>query len=191
VAERAAALLLLLAVAAAPVGAAPAISIIIDDLGDRAGDAAVLALPPAVALSVLPHTPYGAHLARAGTTRGHEVLLHLPMEPAGSQAPGPGVLTADLDRAAFLARLWGDLATVPGARGVNNHMGSRLTRQPEQMRWVMTCFLSTAAPPTRRSPSRSPATSVCAAPSVTASSTTWSSVAPSAPSCSVWSRRRG
>jgi len=140
VAERAAALLLLLAVAAAPVGAAPAISIIIDDLGDRAGDAAVLALPPAVALSVLPHTPYGAHLARAGTTRGHEVLLHLPMEPAGSQAPGPGVLTADLDRAAFLARLWGDLATVPGARGVNNHMGSRLTRQPEQMRWVMTAL---------------------------------------------------
>ena len=135
--ERAAALLLLLAVAATPTVAAPVVSIIIDDLGDRATDTAVLDLPTAVALSVLPHTPHGAALARAGATRGHEILLHLPMEPVGSQLPGPGVLTADLDREAFLARLGTGLASVPGVRGVNNHMGSQLTRQPEQMRWVM------------------------------------------------------
>jgi len=139
--SRAASLLLSLIVAiTAPVAAGPVVSIIIDDLGDRAADVAVLELPSAVALSVLPHTPYGAMLAREAAARGHEVLLHLPMEPVGGQPPGPGVLTSDLDREAFISRLDADLASVPAARGVNNHMGSRLTRQPKQMRWVMTAL---------------------------------------------------
>jgi polysaccharide deacetylase 2 family uncharacterized protein YibQ len=138
VAERTAALLLLAAVLVAPVAAQPPIvSIIVDDLGDRPADRAVLELPPAVALSVLPHTPHGAALARAGAERGHEVLLHLPMEALRPQRPHPGTLTADLDRQTFLQTLFENLASVPGVRGVNNHMGSRLTRQPEAMRWVM------------------------------------------------------
>ena len=145
-AERAAALPQLAAVLsvvlsaffAAPVVAQPPIvSIIIDDLGDRAGDRAVLDLPPEVALSILPHTPHGATLARAGAARGHEVLLHLPMEALGRHRTHPGTLTSDLEREAFLQRLFENLASVPGVRGVNNHMGSHLTRQPEAMRWVM------------------------------------------------------
>ena len=118
----------------------PAVSIIIDDLGDRAADRAVLALPPQVALSILPHTPHGKRLAQDGAARGHEVLLHLPMEAVDGRSPGPGMLTDALDQDALLARLWAGLASVPGARGVNNHMGSRLTRQPRQMRWVMTAL---------------------------------------------------
>ena len=137
-AERAAALLLLAAVFVSPVAAQPpVVSIIVDDLGDRAADRAVLDLPPAVALSVLPHTPHGAALARAGAERGHEVLLHLPMEAQRPHHAHPGMLTSDLDRATFLQRLFENLASVPGVSGVNNHMGSRLTRQPETMRWVM------------------------------------------------------
>lgn len=137
-AERTAALLLLAAVLVAPAAAQPpVVSIIIDDLGDRPADRAVLELPPAVALSILPHTPHGAALARAGAERGHEVLLHLPMEASGHVHRDRGMLTADLDRETFITRLFRGLATVPGAHGVNNHMGSRLTRQPEQMRWVM------------------------------------------------------
>ena len=133
----AAALLLLAATLAAPAVAGPVVSIIIDDLGDRAADRAVLDLPPAVALSILPHTPYGARLARAGAERGHEVLLHLPMEAKRGRHGGPGMLSADLDRDELHARLFRALASVPGAQGVNNHMGSLLTRQPRQMRWVM------------------------------------------------------
>lgn len=138
-AERAAALLLLAAVLFAPLAAArpPAVSIIIDDLGDRVADRAVLGLPPAVALSILPHTPHGAALARAGAERGHEVLLHLPMQALGQRRAHPGMLTSDLDRASFLQTLFEGLASVPGVSGVNNHMGSHLTRQPEAMRWVM------------------------------------------------------
>ena len=134
-AERAAALLLLAAVLFAPLAAArpPAVSIIIDDLAGRA----VLGLPPAVALSILPHTPHGAALARAGAERGHEVLLHLPMQALGQRRAHPGMLTSDLDRATFLQTLFEGLASVPGVSGVNNHMGSHLTRQPEAMRWVM------------------------------------------------------
>ncbi len=136
----AAALLLAFALAASAAAAPPVVSVIIDDLGDRPADRAVLDLPSAVALSVLPHTPYGPGLARDGATRGHEVLLHLPMEAHGSSATGPGMLTADLDRTALQARVLAGLAAVPGARGVNNHMGSALTRRPELMRWVMSAL---------------------------------------------------
>jgi hypothetical protein len=42
-----------------------------------------------------------------------------------------------MPRGEFLRTLDLALATVPGAVGVNNHMGSGLTQRPEQMGWLM------------------------------------------------------
>ncbi|HEY5720273.1 MAG TPA: divergent polysaccharide deacetylase family protein [Gammaproteobacteria bacterium] len=131
-------LLLLGLLLAGPLHAGPVVSLILDDLGDR-GDvvAAVVALPAAVALAVLPQRPHGPRVARLGAAAGHEILLHLPLEASGGQPLGPGGLTAAQDRAGFEARLRANLDGLPQVSGVNNHMGSRLTREVEPMRWLM------------------------------------------------------
>jgi polysaccharide deacetylase 2 family uncharacterized protein YibQ len=119
----------------------PAISIIIDDIGyRRADDRRALELPGPVALAILPHSPHAAEMSALAAGRGKEVLLHLPMEPAESSMRdflGPGALFLDMSREDFVSTLAADLESVPHATGVNNHMGSLLTRHAGRMEWLM------------------------------------------------------
>ena len=116
------------------------IAIVIDDLGnDRGALERIAAWRFAVAGAVLPGLPESAATAERLARSGKEVLLHLPMEPDGYPRvqPGPGVvLRSDSDEriAEIVAE---DLDTVPGAVGVNNHMGSAATADPRVMRAVV------------------------------------------------------
>nr|WP_277602557.1 divergent polysaccharide deacetylase family protein [Parahaliea mediterranea] len=112
--------------------------IIIDDLGHQlANGRAAVDLPGRVNYAILPYTPYGKRLARQAYREGKEVLLHAPMSNLGLKPLGRGALTPDLSRAEFDATLAAALEQVPHARGVNNHMGSDLTRRRTQMEWLM------------------------------------------------------
>ncbi|CAK0774611.1 conserved hypothetical protein [Gammaproteobacteria bacterium] len=116
----------------------PAISLVIDDLGYVLGPGLrVAALPGPVACSILPHTPYAAPLAEAAHRAGKEVMLHLPMESQDGMSLGPGGLLHTMSQTELSRILDADLALIPHVRGVNNHMGSLLTRQPVAMAWVM------------------------------------------------------
>lgn len=114
-------------------------SIIIDDLGDQLAEGErVIALPGPVTCAILPGTHYSQRLARAARAAGKEVMLHLPMQAgSGNHQLGPGALTNDMDEQALLRTLRADLDSVPFVAGVNNHMGSLLTRMPGPMAWVM------------------------------------------------------
>ncbi|OMH39336.1 divergent polysaccharide deacetylase family protein [Motiliproteus sp. MSK22-1] len=116
----------------------PALVVLIDDVGDNLikGRAAV-ELPGPVTYAVLPHSPHGGALARLAVQGGKEVMLHAPMENTHDRPLGPGALTRKLTRAEFVRVLQDDLDTVPGVLGLNNHMGSLLTRLRPQMEWVM------------------------------------------------------
>lgn len=129
---------LILLLAAASAAAEPVVGIIIDDLGDR-GDTGEQAvdLPGPVTCSFLPHTPYAKRLAIQAHKRGKEVMLHLPMEAITGNRLGPGGVTLDMSRKEFVSTVRSDLASVPYARGINNHMGSLLTRHPGDMGWLM------------------------------------------------------
>lgn len=106
----------------------PAIAIVIDDLGaDVAATRRAVRLPSAVTLSFLPYPDATAMLAREGESRGHQILVHVPMEPEGRDDPGPNALYPELSRAEIVHRLAWDLDRVPGFSGINNHMGSRFT----------------------------------------------------------------
>lgn len=109
--------------------------IIIDDMGnDMKALNEVLALPGPVAVAVLPLTPHSAETATRAESRGREVLLHLPMQPKGSlEGLGPGALMSGMGPEEIKENLSRDLASVPGAEGVNNHMGSLLTEDPAAM----------------------------------------------------------
>lgn len=113
------------------------IALIIDDIGYRHTDQAVLALPSTVTLSVLPHTPLGKELANAGHKKGHEIMLHLPMQALNGKALGLGGLTNTMTEAQIRASVVDAINSVPFAKGANNHMGSLLTQLDDPMLWVM------------------------------------------------------
>ncbi len=116
----------------------PRIAIVIDDMGNTQGSGrAALALPGALTYAFLPHTPYAGHLARQANKLDKEVMLHLPMQAMDGRALGPGALHLHMNEAAYRRVLAEDLDSVPHAVGVNNHMGSLLTRHPGAMQWVM------------------------------------------------------
>ena len=88
---------------------------------------------------MLPQVRWSAASADALRRGGKEVLLHLPMEPAGYPRvrPGPGLVLRSQTDVEIARTLEEDLATVPGAVGVNNHMGSVATADPRVMRAVV------------------------------------------------------
>lgn len=112
----------------------PSIALVIDDLGSSAEiTSQAAALPKAVSLSFLPG-PDSAVQSLAARAAGHEILLHLPLEPVGGVSPGRGALYVRDSAAVIAAKLAQDLALVPEAVGVNNHMGSRFTADADAMR---------------------------------------------------------
>ena len=124
--------------AAALAAPAPRIAILIDDLGhDHAAGMRVLALPDAVGVAVLPFTPYSTTLAASARSGGRDLLLHLPLESLDAEPLGPGGIEAGASPRAIQDALAAGLAAVPGAVGVNNHMGSLLTQAPESMRVLL------------------------------------------------------
>ncbi len=127
--------------AAAPprLGEGPLIAVLIDDLGHNARRVArVIALEPPLTLAFLPYGRALPALTAEARRAGHEVLVHLPMEPEDpSQDPGPGALLTALDGDQILTRLRWQLGRFEGYVGVNNHMGSRFTRDRAAMTAVM------------------------------------------------------
>jgi len=118
---------------------APRIAIIIDDLGYGL-DAGIRALdlPGPVSYAVLPQTPRGPELARRAASNGRDVLLHLPLQPVGTDAARePGSMTLDMTRQEFGDMFARNIENVPQAIGINNHRGSLLTRHPGHMNWLM------------------------------------------------------
>lgn len=114
-------------------------AIVIDDLGNELAPSERIARwPYPVAGAVLPGVAFSAASARALEAGGKEVLLHLPMEPAGypKVRPGPGVILRAQSDQEIARILESDLASVPGVVGVNNHMGSAATADPRVMRVV-------------------------------------------------------
>jgi len=116
----------------------PLVSIIIDDLGYRLEDGIhTTQLPGKVTCAVLPQTTYSRKLAIMAHQAGKEVMLHQPMQAMNGKAMGPGGMGLHMTHQEMLDTLKANLASVPYARGVNNHMGSLLTRHPGEMAWFM------------------------------------------------------
>lgn len=114
--------------------------IVVDDLGYSLPRAEqVLALPGPVTLGVLPFAPETAIIADRARQTGHEIILHQPMEALAASHPAAesGTLTLDMSAARFQAQMDAALRAVPGAVGLNNHTGSRLTQDPIAMHRLM------------------------------------------------------
>jgi hypothetical protein len=115
------------------------IAIVIDDCGlDRPRTERAIALPAAVTLSFLTYSEDLPRQTAAAHRAGHELLVHVPMQPISARADmGPNGLAIDQPREEVLRRLRWDLSRFDGYVGINNHMGSRFTANPEAMHWVL------------------------------------------------------
>lgn len=116
----------------------PAISIIIDDLGNQRGSGLrAIGLPGPITYAILPHRPFTRLLARHAHRHNKEVMIHMPMEAETGKALGPGGLLHNMAQLQFKAAVRDNFDAVPHAVGFNNHMGSRLTASASRMRWLM------------------------------------------------------
>ena len=114
----------------------PSVALIIDDLGYDKNIAKKFArLNVALTFSILPHSPFQKSIAQLAESNGLEIMLHLPMEPVEYPRvdPGPGTLLTSMSADELIAQLNENLKTLPNVKGVNNHMGSRLTAESTQL----------------------------------------------------------
>jgi polysaccharide deacetylase 2 family uncharacterized protein YibQ len=123
----------------APVSA-PRVAVIVDDLGARRDVFDPLRdIRRPLTVAILPGLPLSAWTAREAAQAGMEVILDLPMEPYRFPEvdPGPAALLMAMGPQELQAQVGAHLASVPGAVGVTNHMGSRMTEDRARMRTVL------------------------------------------------------
>lgn len=114
------------------------VALVIDDLGRSVEDLRPLeSLGVPVTYAVLPFEEQTKEVVAELRRRGVEMLLHLPMEPKNGEDPGPGALFRNMSDAELRERTLAALKAVPGAVGVNNHMGSGLSADEGPMTTIL------------------------------------------------------
>lgn len=114
------------------------VALVIDDLGRSLAEVKrLLDLRVPITFAVLPFESRTREVARAIAESGSEMLVHLPMEPSNGADPGPGALTLGMSASQLAAATRKSVEAVPGATGVNNHMGSTLSADDPAMRAVL------------------------------------------------------
>ncbi|MGH6932230.1 MAG: divergent polysaccharide deacetylase family protein [Dongiaceae bacterium] len=118
----------------------PMIAVVIDDVGvnNPRNTARVVALPAPLTLALMSYAPNAAELAASARSAGHELLVHLPMEPEdGTLSTGPNAMRTDLSDAELRQRLQWALTRFEGYVGISNHMGSEFTASEAGMSVVL------------------------------------------------------
>ncbi len=116
------------------------IALIVDDFGNDLELARRFCeLDPRVTFSVLPYLKHSRQVAELAFRSGHEVMLHLPMEPqdASKNNPGKGAIFVRQSTSQVRTLTQKALSSVPHAKGVDNHMGSRATENLRVMKTAL------------------------------------------------------
>jgi polysaccharide deacetylase 2 family uncharacterized protein YibQ len=118
--------------------AKPRVCLIIDDGGYQRGEAlkALYGLKVPVTVSLIPHTTFSNGLAQEFPAHGVEVMCHMPMEGHEKGMVGGDykeLLKKGMGSTKAREEVKTALANLPNCRGLNNHMGSVATTDPELM----------------------------------------------------------
>lgn len=115
------------------------LAFVIDDFGYSAEAInAFAAMPRPVTFAVIPYRQFSNEAASRALSAGHQVMLHLPMEPltASEQSEATTVKVAMSDQE-IRDTVTKAIGAVPGIVGVNNHQGSKATADRRVMRTVL------------------------------------------------------
>jgi len=118
-----------------PVENRPAVALVLDDFGySKRNLEAVRGLGIPLTLAVLPNTFYTKDVCLFSEENGIEVILHMPMEPENSavnlEKDTIGGSMAPETVEDIIARAY---KSVPSAKGMSNHMGSKATKDERFM----------------------------------------------------------
>lgn len=116
------------------------VAIVIDDFGNgMAGTEEMMKLPVKFTAAIMPFMPTTKRDAEMSHLLGHDVIVHMPMEPVKGLRKwlGPGALTTNLSDEEVRKRVEAAIDDVPYAVGMNNHMGSKVTADERMMRIVL------------------------------------------------------
>jgi uncharacterized protein len=116
----------------------PSLSLVIDDLGYSFEQAKkVLSLPGNHTFAIIPETTYSKKIAQFAHQNGHEVMLHMPMQSSTDLIIESTALNDQMSEQEITDSVVNMMKDVPYIKGINNHMGSRLTELGYIMRPVM------------------------------------------------------
>ena len=116
------------------------IFLVIDDAGLALHETRqFLDIPIPMTIAVLPHQKQTKEVCIAiGRDKKKEIILHQPMEAYNAKKDtGPGAIMGTTPPSKVRKILDQNLRSVRGAVGINNHMGSRVTENPELIREVL------------------------------------------------------
>ncbi len=132
---------MIICLGANPPSHAAELAVVIDDVGyNKARGLRAINLPGPVTIAVLPFTPHAGMLAQMAVNRGHDVIVHQPMEgqPSAHNREENGTLKLHMHANDFDNALNAALDAIPQKVGLSNHTGSLLTAHHGAMRRVMT-----------------------------------------------------
>ncbi len=120
-------------------GEKPRIAIIIDDVGmNKKWSEAAVNLPAPVTMAILPYAEHAADFAKISKAKGHDILIHTPMEAMHAPVSLGGMgLTTDMGEAEIIAMMELIALKLDGYIGINNHMGSKFTSDRAAMERLM------------------------------------------------------
>jgi polysaccharide deacetylase 2 family uncharacterized protein YibQ len=104
------------------------IAIVIDDWGYHLDNLAIIKkIKVPLTCAILPNLKNSGPVARELNKLGFEIILHLPMEPKEKIRLESNTITSVMDAGQIHDILDKDSASVAFAKGISNHMGSRIT----------------------------------------------------------------
>ena len=114
------------------------IAVIIDDLGlSKKKAAQFIKMKEPITLSFLPYASGINKLAQEGRDHGHEIMLHIPMQPKSDLDSGPHTLSSYLSVEEQYARIHLNFSKLDNFVGFNNHMGSQFTENRQAVSRIL------------------------------------------------------
>ena len=107
------------------------IALVIDDFGEHSRHYERFCdVQQRLTLAILPNAGPVTAITDLARENGHDLLIHLPMEPDDypTQNPGKGAIMSHYSEDQVRSALQQALKRIPDAVGFNNHMGSKITR---------------------------------------------------------------
>ncbi len=116
----------------------PQISIVIDDMGVvKSKTENIINISAPLTLSFLPYADDLVEVTRRARQLGHELMIHLPMEPKGDMDPGPHAMITGSSKQNMMDDLLFNLSQFEGYVGLNNHMGSAFTEDSDGLNLIL------------------------------------------------------
>jgi polysaccharide deacetylase 2 family uncharacterized protein YibQ len=116
------------------------VALIVDDMGySLAAINELCSIGRPLTIAIIPYSPLASEIATISRQHNLEVILHLPLEAINNNESNhsKGMITAEMTEAEVIAILEKNLDQVPYIRGVNNHMGSKVTADSKLMNIIL------------------------------------------------------